>query len=282
VFAGGGSARLATSSAVRDAELVVAVDVDDGARGGAVIRLASAIEPEWLLEHFAQSIDERSDLRFNPQTERVERVTRLAYDGLVLDESRSADVYGHDVALVLAEAVRTAGVDAFCGKDALDALARRILFAAPYIEGLVPITDDSLRTTLDALCEDRRSFDELRSVSMLDAIRERHVGQHRNALERVAPETVVLPNRRRTPVHYERDRPPWIASRLQDFFGLREGPSIADGRVPLVLHLLAPNQRAVQVTTDLAGFWDRHYPGIRKELMRRYPRHAWPDDPRAS
>ena len=60
------------------------------------------------------------------------------------------------------------------------------------------------------------------------------------------------------------------------------GPAVAGGRVPLVLHLLAPNQRAVQVTTDLAGFWDRHYPAIRRELMRRYPRHAWPEDPRTA
>ncbi len=60
------------------------------------------------------------------------------------------------------------------------------------------------------------------------------------------------------------------------------GPTAAGGRVPLVLHLLAPNQRAVQVTTDLAGFWDRHYPAIRRELMRRYPRHAWPEDPRTA
>ncbi len=83
-------------------------------------------------------------------------------------------------------------------------------------------------------------------------------------------------------VHYEVDRPPWIESRLQDFFGAKQGPAIAEGRVQLALHLLAPNQRAVQVTTDLAGFWDRHYPSIRKELMRKYPRHAWPEDPRTA
>jgi ATP-dependent helicase HrpB len=70
-----------------------------------------------------------------------------------------------------------------------------------------------------------------------------------------------------------------VESRLQDFFGLAKGPAVAGGRVPLVLHLLAPNQRAVQVTQDLAGFWERHYPAIRRELMRRYPRHAWPEDP---
>ena len=58
-----------------------------------------------------------------------------------------------------------------------------------------------------------------------------------------------------------------------------DGPRLAGGKVPLVIHLLAPNQRAVQVTSDLAGFWDRHYPTIRKELSRKYPRHAWPEDP---
>ena len=81
-------------------------------------------------------------------------------------------------------------------------------------------------------------------------------------------------------VNYEADRSAWIESRLQDFFGLAQGPSVAGGAVPLTLHLLAPNLRAVQVTTDLAGFWERHYPALRRELGRRYPRHSWPEDPR--
>ena len=81
-------------------------------------------------------------------------------------------------------------------------------------------------------------------------------------------------------VNYQADRPPWIESRLQDFFGLAQGPAVAGGALPLTLQLLAPNLRAVQVTTDLAGFWERHYPALRRELMRRYPRHAWPEDPR--
>jgi ATP-dependent helicase HrpB len=66
---------------------------------------------------------------------------------------------------------------------------------------------------------------------------------------------------------------------MQDFFGLARAPAVGDGKVPLVLHLLAPNQRPVQVTQDLPGFWIKHYPAIRKELMRKYPRHKWPEDP---
>ena len=93
---------------------------------------------------------------------------------------------------------------------------------------------------------------------------------------------VRLPGRRFVDVHYEADRPPWIESRLQDFFGMPDGPKLCRNQVPLTLHLLAPNMRAVQVTTDLSGFWLRHYPGIRKELMRRYPRHSWPEDGRTA
>jgi ATP-dependent helicase HrpB len=80
-----------------------------------------------------------------------------------------------------------------------------------------------------------------------------------------------------TKVHYERGKPPWVASRLQDFFGMRETPRV--GKTPLVVHLLAPNQRPVQTTTDLAGFWERLYPEIRRQLSRRYPKHAWPEKP---
>src|ERR1035441_3823168 len=77
----------------------------------------------------------------------------------------------------------------------------------------------------------------------------------------------------------EPNQPPLIASRLQDFFGMRETPTVGRGAVPVVARLLAPNQRPVQMTSDLAGFWQRLYPQVRKELSRRYPKHAWPENP---
>ncbi|MFW6087798.1 MAG: ATP-dependent helicase C-terminal domain-containing protein, partial [Myxococcota bacterium] len=128
-------------------------------------------------------------------------------------------------------------------------------------------------------CETATSFAEIRDARPLDLQLARLPPDVRARLDRLAPEHVSLPGRRRVPVHYDPGKPPWIASRLQDFFGLTESPAVAGGRVPLVLHLLAPNRRAVQVTTDLAGFWARHYPSLRKQLMRRYPKHAWPERP---
>ncbi len=93
------------------------------------------------------------------------------------------------------------------------------------------------------------------------------------------PSTVPLPGRKNVPVHYEDGSPVRIESRIQDFFGLREGPKILGGTLKLSLHLLSPNYRAVQMTEDLSGFWERQYPAVRKEFMRKYPRHKWPEKP---
>jgi len=94
-----------------------------------------------------------------------------------------------------------------------------------------------------------------------------------------APESIKLPSGRRARIRYELGKPPWVASFLQDFFGLTETPRIGPQRTPVVVHLLAPNRRPVQMTQDLSGFWHRLYPQVRRELMRRYPRHAWPERP---
>ena len=170
----------------------------------------------------------------------------------------------------------------FVDPDALAAWRARIGFVAASAPALgLQVPDDAaLAAVLADACAGLTSFDELKKASLLDLL-DASVAAHRGAIDRLAPRHVQLAGRRRAQVHYELDRPPWVASRLQDFLGLARGPAVADGRVPLVLHLLAPNQRPVQVTQDLAGFWVRHYPALRKELSRRCPRHAWPEDPTA-
>ena len=282
--AGGGAAVLHPSSAVHSAELVVAVSAEEEGRGQTrrvVVRAASAVDPAWLLELYVDRIADTDELRFDPAAERIERIRRMSYDGLVLDETRDIDPRRIDLAAaarVLVDAARAAGLDAFFDSTELARLRARIDLAARHA-AIAPITDGDLEAIVAAACEEgATSFAELRSAGLLDRLW-RARGEEKRALDRLAPEAIALPGRKRVPVHYEVDRPPWIESRLQDFFGLRAGPAIAGGAVPLVLHLLAPNQRAVQVTSDLARFWEVHYPAIRRELGRRYPRHAWPEDP---
>jgi ATP-dependent helicase HrpB len=289
VFAGGGSGALAPSSAVIDAELVVAVDVaDTGARGQASkvqIRRASAIEASWLLDLYLDRIAERDELSWNAGRQRVERVVQLTYDGLVIDEQRDVEGArraGAAAAAVLAREALAAGIEQFVDKDALGQWRARVALAARLVpdSGLTAPADDALAQLIARACDGAISFDELRKLGLLDLL-DAQLGEHRALVDRLAPTHLRLPRRGRAPIHYELDQPPWIASRMQDFFGLARAPTVGDGRVPLVLHLLAPNQRPVQVTTDLPGFWIKHYPALRKQLMRRYPKHAWPEDPTA-
>src|SRR5262249_17876697 len=128
-------------------------------------------------------------------------------------------------------------------------------------------------------CQGRDSLAALREAPLVDALVAGLGPAAARLLAIEAPERASLPGGRQVLVHYPIGQPPYVASRLQDFFGMAARPSVARGRVPLTLHLLAPNQRAVQVTSDLAGFWQRHYPSLRRELGRRYPRHSWPEDP---
>jgi ATP-dependent helicase HrpB len=291
-LAGGGSAELAATSVVRDAEWLVALDIEErqgasgghrapalpAARAGIVVRLASAIEPEWLLDLFPGDVTEERAVTWDSRAERVQSREAMLWDGLVLHASESAEAPAAEASQVLAEAALAAGPGAFAPRDALERWLTRARFAASVEGAAFAPDDDAVRATLVRLCEGRRSFAELREAGLLDVLRH-GAGQRPGDLDRLAPDRVTLIGGRTIDVVYEAGKPPAIASRLQDFFGMSDGPRIGGGKVPLVLELLAPNGRAVQVTKDLAGFWERHYPAIRKELMRKYPRHSWPEDP---
>jgi ATP-dependent helicase HrpB len=161
---------------------------------------------------------------------------------------------------------------------ALQARLATLRQAFPEDVELPALDAAALEQLLMAGCEGRISFAELREVGLPGLLAEHLPQALWQRLRQEAPERLRLPGGREVDIHYELDRPPWIESRLQDFFGMSTGPAVARGRVPLVVHLLAPNGRAVQVTRDLAGFWRQHYPALRRELGRRYPRHAWPED----
>jgi len=281
-LASGGSAELSESSVVRDAEWVVALDAEERAearaRSGIVVRMASAIDPAWLIDLFPDDVSERRDTTWDTDAERVVTRESLRWGTLTLLASESTAVASSEVSRLLADAARAAGVAAFAPADGFEHWLARVRFAAS-VDGSIRVPDHAaLDALLTSLSEGRTSFAELREAGVLETLRHSPEAPA-PALDRLAPQRVLLAGGRSVAVRYENDETPSIASRVQDFFGMRDGPRIGGGRVPLVLHLLAPNGRAVQVTTDLAGFWLRHYPAIRKELMRRYPRHAWPEAP---
>jgi ATP-dependent helicase HrpB len=269
LLSAGGSAEVA-GEAPRY-EFMVAVDAEDRKdKPLPLIRMAARIEPEWLIELFPDYVREKSGVEWNRLTERVEAVSALLYDELVIQESRGALPDPEAAAELLAQKALEAGIDRFVDKEAVDEFLARVAFAG--------FEAPDLAQALRDLCVGLRSFTELKNAATdLVPLLERKVTARR--LDEIAPERIRLPNGRQTKVHYEPGKPPWIASRLQDFFGMRETPRIGPERTPVVVHLLAPNQRAVQTTADLAGFWERLYPQVRRELMRRYPRHSWPERP---
>jgi ATP-dependent helicase HrpB len=280
-LASGRSAVLEASSAVRG-EWIVAVDIEDRPdRGLPAIRLASGIEPEWLLDLFPERVTETHAVEWNRAAERVEAIGALVYDGLAIEQTRSGAVDSEEAARLLAQKAWEAGYARFADPGEVTALLDRVAFAARH-SPIRPLDEEDVRAALASLCSGLRSFGELTAAAGRGGLRralEERLGDSRRLLEQVAPERVRLPGGRQVRVNYPPGPPPWIASRLQDFFGMRETPRVAGGRVPLVVHLLAPNQRPVQITSDLAGFWQRHYPRVRRELHRRYPRHRWPENP---
>lgn len=279
LLCGGGPARM-NAALHSDSRFLVALDIEerqDASRANAqpLVRLAMPIEPDWLLDLFPEQVTESETVEWNRAAERVESVSQLCYEKLVIEEWRTGHVDPVAAARLLAHKAMEAGVARFVDAEALEAFLARRHFAAQHSSILEPDVERALAEA----CTGLRSFAELKQTDLVAAMESALPHDQRRTLDEVAPERIRLPGGRHARIHYSRDKGPWVASRLQDFFGMRETPAVARGAVPLVVHLLAPSQRPVQTTSDLAGFWERWYPQIRKELMRRYPKHAWPENP---
>ena len=283
-LAAGGPALLAPSSTVTGNQFLVAVEAEDRPdQKMPLVRIASGIEPEWLLDLFPERIRETAQIEWNRAAERVESVSALMFDQIAIESHRAAPDPQAAHALLTQKALE-AGVARFADPEEIEAFLARVRFASQY-GPVSPLGADGVERALGALASGLKSFSELESAAreggLLRALERQLPPAARRLLDEIAPERIRFARGRQARVHYEAGHPPSVASRLQDFFGMSQTPTVARGAVPLVLLLLAPNQRPVQTTSDLAGFWQRLYPQVRKELARRYPKHAWPQDPLA-
>jgi ATP-dependent helicase HrpB len=278
VMVGGRGVRLAPQCAVTDAELYLCIDVDAG-QTEAIVRQASAVERDWLPADRIRTADE---VFFHPSQKSVVARRRTYWDDLVLEEVNVPVTLGPSSAAVLSEAASREWDRVFPKDDAdLQGFLSRVRCLNAWMPELqLPkFDDDQLRAILGELALSCRSFDELRRAPWLELLKARLTYPQREALEREAPERVGVPSGSRIGLVYEEGRPPVLAVRIQEVFGLRETPRIAGGRVRVVLHLLAPNMRTQQITDDLESFWANGYPRVRKDLRARYPKHHWPEDP---
>jgi ATP-dependent helicase HrpB len=282
---GGRGVRLDGGCHVRHEPFFLAIDIND-AGGEAGVRQASAVEPAWLEAEPLAATNLRAveELLYHPSRRQVEARRRRYWNDLVIDETPIAIRDTAAAAAVLAaEAVPhlarlLPGVDTAAG--GFLARVRWLAAAAPDL-GLPPLTDADLASVLPDVCTGLRSLDDIANADWLSRF-QAAVGYERLAeLDRLAPAQLELPTGKRYKLAYEPGSPPVLAVRIQELFGVKETPRLAGGRVPVLLHLLGPNHRPQQVTSDLASFWKNTYAEVRKELRRRYPKHAWPEDPLA-
>ncbi len=275
---GGRGIRLAKQSAVSQAPLFVCVDLEEIGKSDALVRQASAVERGWLDE---SRLTVSVDVEFDPLRERVVAWRRTRLEDLVLDEAITNIPADFDASEILA---REAALR-FDRSLRLDEAAGHFLARVQCLRQWMPelelpdFGEEPLRAILPTLCMGRQSFDELRRAPVLDAIKAMLTPQQLQAIEREAPERLRVPSGNQVTLRYEAGQPPVLAVRIQELFGWRETPRIARGRVAVLLHLLGPNMRPQQITGDLDSFWRNAYPIVRKELKRRYPKHAWPEDP---
>ncbi len=284
LMVGGRAVRLDTQSVVREGEFFLAIDPREGDQGPgreAIVRIAVAIEPEWLSELFPDAVRTEVIARFDEDRQRVMGVKRTQYHDLTLKESEHVAVDPDVAAEILFEAVKPNARTIIAQHEAAATWLVRfdlLCVTMPELE-LPAFSDEALQIVLREACRGCKSVDELKKLAWVDLLKGELSYAQSRLVDEYVPETLTVPSGSKLKIVYEEGRPPVLAARLQELFGWVETPRLALGRVPVVLHLLGPNFRPVQVTDDLRSFWATTYFQVRKDLRNRYPKHAWPENP---
>ncbi len=282
-LANGRGARLADDSALAGEEWLVAVDLRYDERDSRILA-AAPFDPAVLEREYAQRFANVRTTRWNRDERALDAFEERRFGAIVL-ERRRVPAAPEDALPALLAAVRELGLDALPWSDAARELRRRVEALREWSPelGLPDFSDAALLASLESwlapYLANARRLDALGAAELSDALAARLDFAQRRALDAQAPTAIRVPSGLERRIAYPPGASPVLAVKLQELFGLADTPRIANGRVPLTLHLLSPAGRPIQVTQDLRGFWERTYPEVRKELKGRYPKHPWPDDP---
>ncbi len=272
---------LARESVVQHALLFVAAEVrevegkDEEVR--TIISLATAIEADWLRELFPGDIEGDLKVQFDSTQKRVVAAELSRFRGLALSAKRVDPPPADAAARLLADEVVAGNLTLKEWDHGVEQWILRLNLLSkwcPEFE-LPPITDEDRRHLIEQICHGAIGYKDIKDRDVKPVVQSWLSHAQRELLDKHAPERLSLPNGRTPKVSYEASNPPHIAMRIQELYDVTQTPKIALGHVPVLVHILTPGMKPVQVTQDLANFWREHYPRLKSELQRKYPKHEW-------
>jgi len=262
-------------------ELIVAANLD-GAREARIF-LAAGLHREHLEPYLGELIQVRSVIHWDDRQACVQARTQQCIGDIVIDDAPLSDVDPDAMADALFEGIQLRGINCLPWHDSTRALQARMQFIHDHIDSNWPnVSDaillDSLDTWLKPYLNNKSRLSHLERLDLNSIMLSQLSWEQQQRLDQMVPTHINVPSGSSIRVDYTHF-PPVLAVRLQEMFGLADTPHIADGKIAVLLHLLSPARRPVQITQDLAGFWQSSYHDVKKDLKGRYPKHLWPDNP---
>jgi len=284
LLSNGRGARMASAVAISRSQLLIALSVSGSDQGEGIIHLAEAVTEEALRTELKNRIERRDEIVWDAREGRISAV-RGEYVGAVCLSSAAFTPKAEALLPVVMEALREHEPGLLSWDEPFTQIQARIQLLRRLLpdDGWPDVSDtallDSMESWLAPFLGGVRNARQLAAVNCASALLAQLDYRQRMALDDLAPTHLLVPSGSRIRVDYCAGEWPVLAVKLQELFGLAESPKIARGRVALLLHLLSPGGRPLQVTMDLKGFWDGSYHQVKKEMKGRYPKHPWPDDP---
>jgi ATP-dependent helicase HrpB len=284
LMANGSGARLSTRSNLRAQPFIVAIEVEGGGAEGE-IHMASAVTPEAVRLGCSAAITRGKKVFWDDREGRVVARDEERLGAILLSE-RAATPSKDEICAALVEGILSGpGIGGLQWSDEAQEFRNRVNFLARVLpeEELPDLSDRGLAASIERWLLPQlggvRTLAQLARIDLLAPLKGLLSWREQKLVDDGAPTHLKVPSGSRVQLSYPADGPPFLAVKLQEMFGLAETPRIAFGRVPVLIHLLSPARRPIQVTADLRSFWNGAYREVCKELRGRYPRHPWPDDP---
>ena len=282
LLASGQGAILPVGDHLGQAELLVAAKLHGGKKQGRIF-LAASLSMDELRSDHAHLIETEKTVRWEAEQKRVVAVEEERFGSLVLSRKKWPEAQAEQLSQCLLQGIRQSGITCLPWQKKSRELQARIQSAHLWQSDSWPdVADETLLQDLSWLqpyLTGARGFNDLKKLDLVDILFAQLSWQEQQELDRIAPTHIKVASGSRIKLRYRPGEVPVLAVRIQQMFGCAETPTVAGGKIPILIHLLSPAQRPIQITSDLAAFWKTTYREVKKELAGRYPKHYWPENP---